>query len=105
MKLSSKVAIVTGAGAGIGRATSLLFAREGANVVAVDLVPDGIQALAREIHSTGGAAEAIVADVSSASDVEQCVQKAPSRFGRIDILFNNAGIVVPLKIHEIGETD
>ena len=49
MKLSSKVAIVTGAGAGIGRATSLLFAREGPNVVAVDLVPDGIQALAREM--------------------------------------------------------
>jgi NAD(P)-dependent dehydrogenase (short-subunit alcohol dehydrogenase family) len=61
MKLSSKVAIVTGAGAGIRRATSLLFAREGAKVAAVDVVSDGIQALVKEIHSAGGAAEAIVA--------------------------------------------
>jgi meso-butanediol dehydrogenase / (S,S)-butanediol dehydrogenase / diacetyl reductase len=105
MKLNSKVAIVTGAGAGIGRATSLLFAREGAKVVALDLLADGIQALVKEIHSAGGEAEAIVADVSSAGDVEQCVQKALNRFGRIDILFNNAGVVVPGKIHEICETD
>lgn len=105
MKLDSKVAIMTGAGAGIGRATSLLFAREGAKVVALDLLADGIQELVKEIHSAGGEAEAIVADVSNAEDVERCVQKALSRFGRIDILFNNAGIVVPGKIHEISETD
>ena len=105
MKLNSKVAIVTGAGAGIGRATSLLFAREGAKVVALDLLADGVQALVKEIHSAGGEAEAIVADVSNAADVEQCVQRALNRFGRIDILFNNAGIVVPGKIHEICETD
>jgi meso-butanediol dehydrogenase/(S,S)-butanediol dehydrogenase/diacetyl reductase len=74
-------------------------------VVAVDLVADGIHALAKEIQSGGGAAEAIVADVSNAADVEQCGQKVLSRFGRIDILFNNAGIVVPGKIHEISETD
>ena len=105
MKLNSKVAIVTGAGAGIGRATSLLFAREGAKVVALDLLADGIQALVKEIHAAGGEAEAIVADVSNAADVEQFVQKTLNRFGRIDILFNNAGIVVPGKIHEICETD
>jgi NAD(P)-dependent dehydrogenase (short-subunit alcohol dehydrogenase family) len=105
MKLDSKVAIVTGGGAGIGRATSLLFAREGAKVVALDLLTDGIQAVAEEIHSAGGEAEAIVADVSNAADVERCVQTALDRFGRIDILFNNAGIVVPGKIHEISETD
>ena len=73
-------------GAGIGRATCLLFAREGAKVVAVDLVADGIQALAKEIQSGGGAAEVIVADVSNAGDVEQCVQKTLGKFGRIDIL-------------------
>jgi NAD(P)-dependent dehydrogenase (short-subunit alcohol dehydrogenase family) len=105
MKLNAKVAIVTGAGAGIGRATSLLLAREGAKVVAVDLVPDGIQTLVKEIQLAGGAAEAIVADVSNAGDVEQCVQKALGRFGRIDILFNNAGMVVVGKIHQISEAD
>jgi NAD(P)-dependent dehydrogenase (short-subunit alcohol dehydrogenase family) len=105
MKLSGKVAIVTGAGAGIGRATSLLFAREGAKVVAVDLVADGIQALAKEIQSAGGVADSVVADVSSAANVERCVQKTLGKFGRIDILFNNAGIVVPGKIHEISEAD
>jgi meso-butanediol dehydrogenase / (S,S)-butanediol dehydrogenase / diacetyl reductase len=105
MKLSSKVAIVTGAGAGIGRATSLLFAREGAKVAAVDVASEGINTLVKEIQSAGGTAEAIVADVSSAADVEQCVQKTLGRFRRIDILFNNAGIVVPGKIHEISETD
>lgn len=105
MKLNSKVAMVTGAGAGIGRATSLLFAREGAKVAAVDLSADGIQTLVKEIRSVEGEAEAIVADVSRAADVEQCVHKALSRFGRIDILFNNAGVVVPGKIHEISEAD
>lgn len=105
MKLNGKVAIVTGAGAGIGRATSLLFASEGAKVAAVDLAPDGIQGLAKEIQSAGGSAEAIRADVSNSMDVERCVQTTLGRFGRIDILFNNAGIVVPGKIHEISETD
>jgi NAD(P)-dependent dehydrogenase (short-subunit alcohol dehydrogenase family) len=105
MRLSSKVAIVTGAGAGIGRATSLLFAREGTKVAAVDLDSDGINTLVKEIRSTGGTAEAIVADVSSAADVERCVQTSLGRFGRIDILFNNAGIVVPGRIHEVSEAD
>jgi meso-butanediol dehydrogenase/(S,S)-butanediol dehydrogenase/diacetyl reductase len=105
MKLNGKIAIVTGAGAGIGRATSLLFARQGAKVVAVDLVADGILSLVKEIHSAGGTAEAIVADVSSAADVEQCIQKTLGKFERIDILFNNAGIVIPGKIHEISEPD
>jgi len=96
---------VTGAGAGIGRATSLLFAREGTKVAAVDLDSDGINTLVKEIRSTGGTAEAIVADVSSAADVERCVQTSLGRFGRIDILFNNAGIVVPGRIHEVSEAD
>lgn len=105
MRLNSKVAIVTGGGAGIGRASCLLFARERAKIVAVDLFADGIQTLAKEIHSAGGEAEPIVADVSNTADVERCVQEALGRFGRVDILFNNAGIVVPGKIHEICETD
>lgn len=70
MKLKSKVAIITGAGAGIGRSTSLLFAKEGAHVAAVDVPSEGIHSLAQEITSAGGSAEAIVTDVSKADDVE-----------------------------------
>jgi NAD(P)-dependent dehydrogenase (short-subunit alcohol dehydrogenase family) len=105
MKLKSKVAIITGAGAGIGRATSLLFAREGANILAVDLASEGINTLVQEIRSAGGSAQPIVADVSNAANVEQCVLRALESFGRIDILFNNAGIVSHGKIHEISEAD
>jgi meso-butanediol dehydrogenase / (S,S)-butanediol dehydrogenase / diacetyl reductase len=105
MKLKSKVAIVTGAGAGIGRATSLLFAREGAKVVAVDIASDGINALVQEIQTAGGTAVAVVADVSTAADVDECVQRALQAFGCIDILFNNAGVVLPGKIHQILEVD
>jgi len=105
MKLKSKVAVVTGAGAGIGRATSLLFAREGARVAAVDVVPGGIQSLVQEIASAGGSAAAIVTDVSKADDVEKCISQVVAAFGGIDILFKNAGIVPQGKIHETTETE
>jgi meso-butanediol dehydrogenase / (S,S)-butanediol dehydrogenase / diacetyl reductase len=105
MKLMSKVAIITGAGAGIGRVTSLLFAREGAHILGVDLALEGIRTLVKKIRSAGGSAQSIVADVSNAANVERCVLRALEWFGRIDILFNNAGIVSHGKIHEISEAD
>ena len=105
MKLARKVALVTGAAAGIGRATSILFAREGASVVAVDVDAPGLDALVSEIASSGGRAEAVVADVSRSTDVDAAVSSAIASFGRIDILFNNAGFVPSGKLHETTESD
>ncbi len=103
MRLKDKVAIVTGAGAGIGRASTLLFAREGAKVVAVDLDDDGVQSLVQEVRAARGEAVAVQADASRAADVQRVVQAALKSFTRIDILFNNVGIVPHGKIHTITE--
>ncbi len=100
MKLENKVAIVTGAGAGIGRAACLRFATEGARVAAVDLDRTALEKLTHEI---GVSCLAQVADVSRREDVDRAVAAAIEQFGRIDILFNNAGIVPVGKIHEITE--
>ena len=105
MKLANKVALITGAAAGIGRATSILFSQEGASVVAVDIDSDGLDALVAEITSSGGQAKAMVADVSRSSDVDAAVSSAIASFGRIDILFNNAGLVPSGKLHETTESD
>src|SRR5690625_4558054 len=92
MKLKEKVAIVTGAGSGFGRATSELFAKEGAKVVVVDYNETTAQETANLIQSQGGTAIAVKADVSQESDVQYFVEKTIAEFGAIDILFNNAGI-------------
>ena len=94
-RLQGKVAIITGAAAGIGRASSLLFAREGAKVAAVDLDDGGIQTLVQEARAVGGETLAVRADVSKADDAQRIVRMVLERYGRVDILFNNAGIVVP----------
>ncbi len=104
-KLAGKIVLITGSAAGIGRAASLLFAREGAAVAAVDCDPERNAELVEEIRSQGGDAEALTADVSSPNDVERVVQQAISRWKRIDILFNNAGIVTGGKIHTLAEEE
>lgn len=93
MRLENKVALITGAASGIGRETSLLFAQEGAAVVAVDINDDGGRETVRMITTAGGRATYVHADVSRAADCEQMVQAAESTFGRLHILFNNAGIM------------
>ncbi len=92
MKLQGKVALITGAGAGIGRETSLLLAAEGASVVAVDVNLDAASKTVADIGAVGGAAIAVKADVSVDADCREMVATAESTFGRLDVMFNNAGI-------------
>jgi NAD(P)-dependent dehydrogenase (short-subunit alcohol dehydrogenase family) len=94
MRLKNKVALITGAGNGIGRETALLFAAEGAAVAAVDMNETAVQAVVAEIEASGGAAIAIVADVSSAAGCEHMVSATEEKFGHLDVMFNNAGIMM-----------
>jgi len=93
MKLSGKVAIVTGAAAGMGKAIAELFAQEGAKVVASDLNAEGIQAVVNGITEKGGTAIAVTANVAKEEDVQNLVDTAVSTYGTVDILINNAGIM------------
>jgi len=87
-----KVAMVTGAGSGIGAAIVRRFAEEGAKVVVADLNEDAAREVAAEIEGAGGTAAAVVQDVSNPSSVEESVEFAVSTFGRLDVAVNNAGI-------------
>lgn len=93
MRLENKTAIVTGAAGGIGRAASLALAAEGAAVVLLDLNADAVAAIADEVREAGGTALSIAADVSQERDIEHAVASAMAEFGRIDVVFNNAGII------------
>ena len=90
--MDNKIALVTGAGSGIGRATVLVFAREGAKVVVSDIVVEGGQETVQQIEAAGGEAIFVKADVSQAADVETLVAKTVETYGRLDCAFNNAGI-------------
>src|SRR5207244_8271306 len=92
MRLANKVVLITGGGSGIGKAACLRFAREGAKVVVVDLKKDTAEATAKE---TGGNARAFAADVSKAKDAQAMIAFAEKSFGRLDIVFNNAGVFHP----------
>lgn len=93
MRLENRVALITGAAAGIGRETALLFAREGAQIVCVDLDEVNGEKVAAEIRSSGGEAVFQKANVAQAGDCESMVARAESEFGKLDVLFNNAGIM------------
>jgi NAD(P)-dependent dehydrogenase (short-subunit alcohol dehydrogenase family) len=110
MLLEGKSAIVTGAGSGVGRATSLRFAEEGAKVVCADISEERAKETVRLIEAAGGSACAIASDVSREPDVIAMVQAAVDQFGRLDVVVNNAGIPTPrlgmsLEDHTVEDFD
>ncbi|HLG78343.1 MAG TPA: SDR family NAD(P)-dependent oxidoreductase [Ktedonobacteraceae bacterium] len=92
MDLTGKIALVTGAGSGIGKATAVLFAQRGANVAVISHTADEIEATAREITQTGREGLSIVADVAQEEQMSKAVQQTIEKWGRLDIVFANAGI-------------
>ena len=109
-KLQDRVVIVVGAGSvgpgwGNGKAAAVLFAREGARVLAVDIDPEAAAETAGIIVRDGGTAETFAADVSDADQVGAMVDACLERFGRIDVLHNNVGIVAPKPTVEVSEAD
>ncbi len=92
MKLTNKVALITGAGSGMGRAAALLFAREGAKIAAIDVNQASAEDTVKQIKTAGGSAFAFRADVSKAEDAKAMVEATVSRLGIPNVLYNNAGI-------------
>lgn len=97
MRLRNKVAIVTGGGSGIGRASALALAREGAKVLVADLDAASAEETAALITASGGSGRFCAADAGSASDAERTVRTAVEGFGALHVLYNNAGIALPLQ--------
>lgn len=105
MRLVGKAAIVTGAGRGIGKATALRFAREGADVLVPDLELATSQRTAREIQALGRKGVPMQMDVTRMADIQRMVETAVREFGKIDILVNNAGIVIVRDLLELTEAE
>jgi len=104
MRLENKVALITGAGSGIGQATAQLFAREGARVAVVDLREDAAKTTAEQIERSGGQALAIRADVSKSSDNAAAIQQTMARWGRLDVFYANAGVPqFPTPVENVDE--
>jgi NAD(P)-dependent dehydrogenase (short-subunit alcohol dehydrogenase family) len=93
--LQDRVAVITAAGSGMGREASLLFAAEGAHVVAIDLNADAVTGVADQIRAAGGSAEALVVDMTDLGQIEQAVRAIEAGPGRIDVLYNHAGAAGP----------
>lgn len=99
-RLTGKSAVITGAGSGIGRASALLFASEGAKIVAVDLTETAIEETAQMVRDAGGEITSVTADVGDEASVKAFIDLCVSKYGALDILFANAGIsggLVPMQ--------
>lgn len=103
MRLSGKTAVITGAASGIGRATALLFAREGARVVVSDINPSAGDMVVNEIKNDGGEAIFVPTDVTKSKDVARLMDVSEEKYESIDILFNNAGISHICPVTELEE--
>ena len=104
-RLQGKVALITGGGTGIGRACALLFAQEGARVALAGRRAEPLEAVAREITTAGGDALAVPCDVAQRAAVEQAVHAAADRFGRLDVVVNNAGTLLMGTAEETSDAD
>ncbi len=101
MRLRGKVVLITGAGSGIGKSTAILFAKEGASIIVNDLNEGSGNETVSEIRKSNGEAFFIQGDVTEADSVKAMVDKAINKYGRIDVLFNNAGVSGVGMIHEV----
>ncbi|MEW6635253.1 MAG: SDR family NAD(P)-dependent oxidoreductase [Actinomycetota bacterium] len=104
-RLEGKAAVVTGAAKGIGRATAELFAREGARLVATDVDADGLEALRGRLEGSGPGIEAVVGDVSVPEEARAMISACVGRFGRIDVLVANAGVIPLNNVVEAAPED
>jgi len=101
MRLKDKVILITGSGSGIGKSSALLFAKEGATVIVNDLLEEKGNQTLKEITQSGGEAIFIEADVTSSASVQSMIEAVINKYGRIDVLFNNAGISDVGALHEV----
>ena len=105
-RLNGKVAIITGAATGIGRAAAMLFSKEGAKVVVADRNVEQGELTASEIKKLGGESIFLSTDVSKASEVKNMVDEAVSAYGKLDVLVNNAGVLIRTsRLHEVSELE
>src|SRR5215510_6795579 len=95
MQLDGKSVVITGAGSGVGRASALIFAREGAKVVVADVMEDWAKETVRLVEEEGNTAVVAACDVTKEAQVEAAIGTAVSSFGRLDVMFNNAGVATP----------
>ena len=105
MRLRDRVAIITGSGGSIGGVTARRFAREGAKVVVTDINVEGGQGTVKDIKDNGGEAVFVEADISKVVECEKIIRSAVDVFGRVDVLFNNAGLDLTKSMHEYIEED
>ncbi|HET7677325.1 MAG TPA: glucose 1-dehydrogenase [Candidatus Limnocylindrales bacterium] len=103
-RLQDKVSIITGAASGMGRVAAEMFAREGARVVLADVSEEAVESAAAAVRAAGGEATAVVADVSREEQARRMVEHAVATYGRLDCLYNNAG-VMPAADHSVIDTD